>query len=127
MARIRSVKPELRTSHTVSPWPREVRYAWVLLWGYLDDHGRGVDDPLLIKSDLFPRDRDVTEKKMDTWLDLMSDGKEAPLCRYEVDGRRFIHAVKWKDHQKVYHPKESRLPYCPIHEPFGYSSGGDPE
>ena len=50
MARIRSVKPELRTSLTVAQWPREVRYFWVLLWGYLDDHGYGVDEPRLIKA-----------------------------------------------------------------------------
>ena len=43
MARIRSIKPELRTSLTVATWPREARYFWVLLWGYLDDHGYGLD------------------------------------------------------------------------------------
>ena len=40
MARIRSVKPALRTSRVVASWPWPVRYFWVLLWGYLDDHGR---------------------------------------------------------------------------------------
>jgi predicted GIY-YIG superfamily endonuclease len=30
MARIRSVKPELRVSEVVASWPREVRYFWVL-------------------------------------------------------------------------------------------------
>ena len=45
MARIRSIKPELRTSLTAAEWPREVRYFWVLLWGYLDDHGYGRTSP----------------------------------------------------------------------------------
>jgi len=121
MARIRSVKPEIRTSLTVAEWPREVRYAWILLWGYLDDEGRGRDDTRLIAADLFPLDRDVTEKKLNTWLDLMATTKTTeddipPLCRYEVAGQRYIHAVKWADHQRINRPSSSRLPPCPIHE-----------
>jgi len=55
MARIRSVKPALRTSRVVAMWPFEVRYFWVLLWGYLDDLGRGLDIPKTIAGDCFPR------------------------------------------------------------------------
>lgn len=121
MARIRSIKPEIRKSHTVAAWRREVRYAWILLWGYLDDKGRGEDDLMLLKADLFPLDRDVTEKKLDDWLDQMSQKPEhdpnepPPLCRYEVRGRRFLHATKW-GHQKISHPTNSRIPPCPTHE-----------
>jgi hypothetical protein len=123
MARIRSVKPELRTSIVVAEWPREVRYAWVLLWGYLDDYGRGLDDLRLIVADLFPLDRDVTERKMDKWLATMA----GPLCRYTVGGRRYLHAVNWKDHQRVSHPKDSRWPACPDHEEGQKDSGEIPE
>ncbi len=127
MARIRSIKPELRRSLTVAAWPREVRYAWVLLWGYLDDFGRGLDDLRLLVADLFPLDRDVTERKMDRWLELMAEKPEhdddpPPLCRYEVKGRRYLHATKWT-HQKVSHPTRSRIPPCPTHD----DSGGGPE
>ena len=128
MARIRSIKPELRRSLTVAEWPREVRYAWVLLWGYCDDFGRGVDDIRLLVADLFPLDRDVTERKLDGWLCRMAekpgDGNDPPpLCRYEVEGRRYLHCVKWTSHQKVSHPAPSRIPPCPIHD----DSGGAPE
>jgi hypothetical protein len=120
MARIRSVKPELRTDLTVGAWPIPVRYAWVLLWGYLDDSGRGRDDLRLLVSDLFPLDRDVTERKLDGWLTVMAttsgDGDEPPLCRYEVDGRRFLHCVKWGRHQRISHATDSRMPPCPVHD-----------
>jgi hypothetical protein len=43
------------------------------------------------------------------------------LCRYEVDGRKYLHAVKWSNHQRVSHPRDSRIPACPHH-----SSSGDP-
>ncbi|MET7975798.1 hypothetical protein ABZW44_22685 [Streptomyces mirabilis] len=115
MARIRSIKPELRTSITVSLWPRDVRYFFILLWGYLDDYGRGVDDELLIASDCFPRDRDVTAEVVDGWLETIAES--GPLCRYEVDGRRFLHAPNWREHQKPSHPTRSKIPPCPDDEP----------
>jgi hypothetical protein len=114
------VKPEIRRSLTVAEWPREVRLTFIYLWMYLDDEGRGLDDMRLIVSELYPLDRDVTEKKMDRWLNLMattktSDDDVPPLCRYEVGGRRYLHAVNW-DHQKINRPQKSRLPQCPIHD-----------
>lgn len=115
MARIRSIKPELRTSITVSLWPREVRYFFILLWGYFDDYGRGVDDELLIASDCFPRDRDVTPEVVDGWLEMIADS--GPLCRYEVDGRHYLHAPNWREHQKPSHPTRSKIPPCPDDEP----------
>lgn len=124
MARIRSIKPEIRKSLTVAAWPREVRLAWIYLWGYLDDAGRGLDDARLITAECFPLDRDVTEKKLNAWLDIMAEKPEhdpqdhPPLCRYETGGRRYLHAVKWS-HQKINRPQPSRLPSCPIHEPDG--------
>ncbi|MCU1677708.1 MAG: hypothetical protein JWM93_2466 [Frankiales bacterium] len=131
MARIRSVKPELRRSRTVAEWPREVRYAWVLLWGYLDDHGRGVDDIRLLVADLFPLDRDVTERKLDGWLVLMASTKDAhghtSLCRYEVEGWRYLHAPRWTAHQRVSHPNISAIPPCPVHDVLPKDSGGVPE
>ena len=120
MARIRSVKPELRTSEVVASWPREVRYFFVLLWGYLDDKGRGLDVPKTIAGDCFPHDEDVTAAKVDKWLKLMATSKdtdkEAPICRYEAAGRRYLHCVNWGEHQRPNRPTGSRLPHCPLHE-----------
>ena len=130
MARIRSVKPELRRDLTVAEWPRDCRYAWVLLWGYLDDHGRGLDDLRLLVADLFPLDRDVTERKLDGWLTRMATDSvhgDAPLCRYTVGGRRFLHAPKWTKSQRVSHPQDSLIPRCPIHESDGSRTGAETE
>lgn len=135
MARIRSVKPELRTSLTVAEWPREVRYFFVLLWGYLDDHGRGVDDARLIRADCFPLDDDVTRAVVDEWLELI--GAAGSLCRYSVNGRRYLHIPEWADHQKPQHPKATQIPPCPkcagggtpgdLHEDLMKPSGGPRE
>ena len=111
MARIRSVKPELRTSLTAAQWPREVRYFWVLLWGYLDDHGYGVDEPRLIKPDCFPLDDDLSPEIIDKWMDLFVHS--GSLCRFTAkDGRQYCHAVNWADHQRPQHPAVPRFPAC---------------
>lgn len=110
MARIRSVKPELRTSLTATRWPREVRYFWVLLWGYLDDHGYGVDEPRLIKPDCFPLDDDLTPDDIDKWLELIA--ASGSICRFTAGGRRYLHAPKWADHQRPQHPAVPKHPVC---------------
>lgn len=119
MARIRSVKPELRDSEVVASWPFEVRYFWVLLWGYLDDSGRGHDMPKRIAGDCFPHD-DIDAADVDEWLNIMSRGRTTdeagPICRYTVGGKRLVHALNWGEHQKPNRPTPSRLPPCPVHE-----------
>ncbi|TYK45200.1 hypothetical protein [Actinomadura decatromicini] len=135
MARIRSVKPELRTSLTAAEWPREVRYFWVLLWGYLDDTGRGVDEARLIKADCLPLDDDLTAGDIDKWIGLIADS--GSLCRYSVGNRRYLHAPEWRSHQKPQHPRPSKIPPCnrtdcgasrsDLHEDFMNASGGPHE
>ena len=127
MARIRSVKPSLRTSRVVAQWKFEVRYFWVLLWGYLDDKGRGMDLPKAIAGDCFPLDEHVTAGVVGRWLNTIATtkiehDKDPPLCRYEVAGSRYLHAVYWGEHQKPTRPSASRHPPCPIHE--GLSESG---
>ena len=125
MARIRSVKPELRTSLTAAEWPREVRYFWVLLWGYLDDHGRGVDEPRLIKADCFPLDDDLTATDIDKWLEMFAtprDDEPASICRYTIGGRHYLHAPRWSNSQKPQHPTDSKIPKCPRGEDCGRGS-----
>jgi hypothetical protein len=140
VARIRSVKPELRTSLTAAEWPREVRYFWVLLWGYLDDYGRGVDEPRLIKADCFPLDDDLTAGDIEKWLEMFAtprDDDQASICRYTVGGRHYLHVPHWNSHQKPQHPTDSKLPKCPrgndcgrgsraTHEPLTNSHEGLP-
>ena len=118
MARIRSVSPDLRTSETTAEWPREARYAWVLLWGYCDDYGRGLDNVKVIAADLFPLDDDVSPTLMGEWLSLFESA--GSLCRYEADGKRWLHCLNWGEYQKPQHPGKMRVPPCPDHEPAAH-------
>ena len=132
MARIRSVSPDLRISETCADWPREVRYAWVLLWGYCDDYGRGLDNPKIVAADCFPLDDDVTADLMAEWLDTFE--KAGSICRYEQDGKRYFHCLNWSEYQKPQHPGKVRIPPCREHESAAHAkweaehgrSSGDP-
>lgn len=125
MARIRSVKPEMRKSLTVCSWPIPVRWTFVGLLGYLDDAGRGLDELRLLKAELYPLDDDMTAKKIGAHLAVLID--RGPLCRYVLDGQSYLHITSWTEHQRVSHPTPSRIPPCPIHDKPGESSGSAPE
>jgi hypothetical protein len=102
------LKHDLRTSLKVASWPIEVRYFWTLLWGYVDDHGKGVDSPLLVKADCFPLDPDITGDTVDAWLWLLADA--GVVARYTVNGTDYIQVINWTEHQKPPHPTEDVLP-----------------
>lgn len=102
------LKHDLRTSEKVASWPIDLRYFWVLLWGYLDDHGKGKDNPLLIKSDCFPLDVQITGETIDGWLWVLADNWV--VARYSAAGQDFLQAVNWKEHQKPPHPTPDVLP-----------------
>lgn len=132
MARIRSIKPEMRRSLTVCAWPIPVRWTFVGLPGYVDDHGRGIDEVRLIKAELYPMDDNVSTRKISQHLEMIA--KTGPLCRYLVDGRHYLHLTSWGEHQRVSHPAASVIPPCPHHEgpgdppdPLPTDSGDPPE
>ncbi|MET4222813.1 hypothetical protein [Oerskovia enterophila] len=115
MARIRTIKPSMFSSLTVSAWPVPVRWTFAGLFTYLDDKGRGLDETRLIKAELYPLDDAMTAKKVEQHLAAIAGS--GPLCRYELAGQRYIHVTSWREHQRINRPTPSRIPPCPIHEP----------
>lgn len=111
MARIRSIKPEIRISETVNAWPVEVRYFWIMLWGYVDDHGRGRDNSKLIVADTYPLDDTVSAEDVSAWLNILAGAKV--IQRYTVDGKRYLAITNWSEHQRPSHPAKSVIPEPP--------------
>lgn len=114
MARIRSVHPELCTDDVMARLPAEVERTFVRLWTHLDDEGRCVDNPQLIKAALLPLHDDVTVADVDEHLDELA--AVGLLRRYEANGKRFL-TVKpesWKQWQKPRHRYESKFPPPPV-------------
>ena len=108
MARIRSIKPEIRISEKVNSWPVEIRYFWIMLWGYVDDHGRGRDNAKLIVADSYPLDDAITNKDVEKWLSILE--RSGVIYRYEVDGSRYLLITNWLEHQRPAHPAKSVIP-----------------
>lgn len=115
MARKRMVDPAMFTSETVAALPIATRWTWVGLLCYLDDTGRGKDNPALVKASVWPLDNVYTPRKVAADLDRLVAGGQ--LCRYECCGVAQLHAPTWAAWQKVAHPTPTRLCPCAGHEP----------
>ena len=114
MARIRTIKPTLFSSLTVCAWPVPIRWTFIGLFTYMDDEGRGLDEPRLVKAELYPLDDVMTLRRVRQHLDAIAES--GPLCRYEVDAHRYLHITSWLEHQRVNRPTKSKVPPCPIHD-----------
>lgn len=108
MARIRTVKPEFWTDETMAEVPREVRLLFLGLLNHVDDEGRCVDNPRLVKAAVFPLDDDITSEIIRRWLDELST--KARVVLYEASGRRYLQVCNFRKHQKIDRPAPSRLP-----------------
>jgi hypothetical protein len=51
---------------------------------------------------------------MRDWLELYEAA--GSICRYEFEGKRYLHVLNWSDHQKPQHPSKARIVPCPKHE-----------
>jgi len=112
MARIRTIKPDAFTSDSLTSVSVAARWTFAGLWTYADDYGRARDDLRLIKAALFVLDDTVSLQTLETYLkELETDH----ICRYVVDGKRYLHMPTWSSHQRVSHPTDSRFPPCPEH------------
>lgn len=98
MARIRSIKPGFCSSEAIAALSIPCRLHFAMLWTYCDDHGRGADNPRVIKGALWPLDDDVTAETIEAWQDeLEAKGR---LVRYVSGGKRYFVVVNWFEHQK---------------------------
>lgn len=111
MARMRTIKPETFTSETLSLVSVHARWTFAGLWTYCDDEGRGRALPALIKAAIWPLDDDVTAKDVAVHLDELET--RHLICRYQADGKSYLHVVNFGEHQKPNRPLPSKQPRCP--------------
>jgi hypothetical protein len=111
--RIRTIKPTFFTSATVHRLPLATRLTFVGLWCYVDDEGRGVDDPRLIRAAVWPFEELSTGKVERILAELAA---EQLICRYETGGatvvRRLLHVVNFREHQTISKPYKSSMEAC---------------
>lgn len=127
MARKRMLSPDFFTSKTLNELSVEAMMTFEGIWCFADDFGRADDDEVMVKAQVWPRRRSVTEKKVREYIDALIDKRV--LCRYNVGGFPLMHVVNWDEHQKVSHATPSKFPGCPRHESEAWEafrSGLDP-
>lgn len=111
MPRMRTVKPAICTSETLTLVDRGARYTFVLLWTHCDDEGRAVYNTRLLKAALYPLEDDITPAVVESDLALLADVGAVHI--YEVAGRAYVHIPSWHEHQRPQHKVDSGLPPCP--------------
>jgi hypothetical protein len=125
MPRIRTIKPDAFLSESLSDVPRGTRWTFAGLWTFADDKGRARDDARLIKAALYPLDDDTSLADVAHDLELLADC--GGICRYEVDGKRYLHMPTWEDHQRINRPTPAKHPECPKHDGSGTTQAADPD
>lgn len=122
MARKRMLDPDFFTSSTLNALPIQTMMTFAGIWCYADDYGRGEDDETMVKATVWPRRRAVTEAKVRSDMNVLTDAQV--LCRYTVNGYALLHVVNWTEHQKISHATDSKLAPCQEHEPEAWAIFG---
>ena len=108
--RIRSIRPEFWSSEDIAAMDWFTRLVYIGLWSYVDDNGVGRDIERLIVTDLFPLDEDLRESSRRVTGALRHLSDRGHVTRYEVDGKRYLHIVKWTTHQRIEKASKGRYP-----------------
>lgn len=111
MARIRNIKPDFCTDTHLSEVSIIARYLYLNLFCHMDMNGLTLDDPKLIKRDIFPYDDDMTIQRVKTLLDDLV--RVTRLFRVEFEGVKYLYCPKLKIHQK-FHYKEFPKYFVPL-------------
>ena len=115
MARIRSDKPEAYQSETLAEISLAAERTFKGMATITDDRGRLADKPAQINGELWSMRGNHTKDDLESELGEMV--AVDLVCRYVgCDGKRYLHLVKWDQHQKIDRPSRSRLPRCPRHQ-----------
>jgi len=107
MARIRTIKPEIRTSPQFVDCSTTARLLFILLWTMCDDGGRYVASLKRLKMDVFPAD-DFTTDDVDRLIRELKSAKDEngiPLIdEYAVNGISYWEVTGWSKHQRIEKP-----------------------
>ena len=122
MARIRTIKPEAFASESLGAVSLTAERTFFGLLTQADDHGRFRDQPAVITGLLWSLRPE--HGPVDVEDDLTQLASSHLICRYEGDdGKRYLHIVTWRQHQKINRPSGVRFPACPDHDVEQLSHG----
>lgn len=110
MARARNIKPGIFKNEVLGVADPLLTILFESLWCLADREGRIEDRPLRIKAETFPYRENLDVNGYLTELQRMKF-----ICRYEVDGGRFIQVLNFHKHQNPHKTeKPSTIPEMPV-------------
>ena len=84
------------------------RCLWIGLFSTCaDDQGRLVDNPILIRGDIFPYD-DIPASDIETGI--VKFEQEKKIQRYQVKGKKYIQILRWWENQRPQWAARSKYP-----------------
>lgn len=108
MARIRTVKPNHVNDKKLPEVSLQAHLLWLLSWCFSDDEGVLEYDPLLIKSQIFPRRTDIRVEQISQWIDQLI--KARFIIPFTYNGESYLLHRTFKTHQKIDRPQPSKIP-----------------
>lgn len=114
MGRIRTIKPGFFRSKSLAACSPHARLLFAGLWTEADDEGRGVAEPRILATALFPWDA-PSDDTVQGWLDELAPEH---ITLYDVRGTCYFQVVRWHEHQAAaYRRGSSSLPEPPPNTP----------
>jgi hypothetical protein len=108
MARIRTIKPQHWSDKELPKISLQAHLLWIAMWNFSDDAGVIEDDPLLLRSNIFPRRTDIRTEQISQWLDQLVKARFIIPFTFENDGY-YLHRT-FGTHQKIDRPQASVVP-----------------
>ncbi len=106
MAKIRTIKPEMKSSETVAKLSIHARLLFIWLITEADDEGRLLDNAKTISGTCFPFDEDIDVKDVAGWLSEIA--AVSLIRRYRRDEKSIIQIQGWNEHQKISPARKSK-------------------
>jgi hypothetical protein len=108
MARIRTIKPTHWSDKELPKISLQAHLFWIATWNFSDDDGVFEGDPLLLKSQIFPRRTDIRVEQINQWLDQLV--KARFLIPFQYKGEGYYVSRTFKMHQRVDKPQPGIIP-----------------
>jgi len=125
MPRIRTVKPEHWSDKQLANIPMQAHLLWIGTWNFSDDEGVFEADCDLLKSQIFPRRKDVRVEQLKQWLDQLVKARFIIPFVFQNESY-YVHRT-FKTHQRIDKPQTSKIPAEIILRAFQERSDNDPD
>ena len=116
MPRIRTIKPNHWTDKALTEITLHAHLLWIATWNFSDDEGIFEADPLLLRSNIFPRRTDIRTDQIAQWLDQLV--KARFIIPFQFEGEGYYITRTFKTHQKIDRAQKSKIPSDVIRRVF---------